>query len=44
MHDMMVARAFVLGYVSREEIPDNVFDLIQDQIHFYQQDTEREKN
>ena len=43
MHDMMVARAFVLGYVSREEIPDNVFDLIQDQIHFYQQDTEREK-
>ena len=44
MNDMMVARAFVLGYISREEIPDNVFDLIQDQIHFYQQDIEQEKN
>ena len=44
MNDMMVARAFVMGYIGRDEIPDNIFDLIQDQIHFCQQDIKREQD
>ena len=29
MHDIYVARAFLLGYLKREEIPDEVFDFLQ---------------